>query len=168
MSIFKQEVDIAIKGYYEAINDINKLYKNVLNEDAIYGKSDSEIAQMIPKDFEIEDESKPVDYCDKNSFCDAAIEMLEKNIEHLYEQYIREEYNYNHIIVVGKTLTIAAVISILGYLPLTLGVTAISYVFLAKREMSEAIQNIKMHEWLMDSVVEYKDEIKSLEKIKLS
>jgi hypothetical protein len=65
-------------------------------------------------------------------------------------------------------LTIAAVISILGYLPLTLGVTAISYVFLAKREMSEAIQNIKMHEWLMDSVVEYKDEIKSLEKIKLS
>ena len=68
MSTFKQEVDIAIKGYYEAINDINKLYKNVLNEDAIYGKSYSEIAKMIPEDFEIEDESKPVDYCDKSSF----------------------------------------------------------------------------------------------------
>lgn len=42
-------------------------------------------------EIEIEDESKPVDYCDESSFCDAAIEMLEKNIEHLYEQYIREE-----------------------------------------------------------------------------
>jgi hypothetical protein len=166
MSIFRHEVDIAIKGYYEAINDINKLYKNVLNEDAIYGKSYSEIAKMIPADFEIE--SKPVYYCDKSSFCDAAIEMLEKNIEHLYEQYIREEYNFNHIMIVGKTLVIAAAISVIAYLPLTLGVTGISYVLLARREMSKVIHNIKMHEWLMDSVVEYKYEIKSLKKIQLS
>jgi hypothetical protein len=167
MSIFKQEVDIAIKDYYEAINDINKLYKNVLNEDAIYGKSYSEIAKMIPAEFDIEYESKPVDYCDKSSFCDAVIAMLEKNIEHLYEQYIREEYNFNHIMVVGKTFVIAAVTSVIGILPLTLGVTGISYVLLARREMSQGIHNIKMHEWLMDSIVEHKDEIKSLKQIKL-
>ncbi len=168
MSIFKQEVDIAIKYYDEVVNDINKLYKNVLNEDAIYGKSCSEIAKMIPNDFEIEDESTSVYSCNKSTFCDAAIVMLEKNIEHLYEQYIREEYNFNHIMVVGKTLLISAIVSAIGYLPLTLAVAGISYVFLAKREMTKAIQNIKMHEWLMDSVIEYKDEIKSLKKIKCS
>ncbi len=164
--MYKEKVKIAMKDYEEAISDINKLYKNVLNEDAIYGKSCSEVAELIPDNFEVEDESKPVVYCGRDTFCDAAINMLERNIEHLCEQYFREEYKFNHIMVVGKTLIISAVSAIIGYLPITIGVAGISYVFLANREMTKSIKNIQMHDWLMDSVIEYKAEIKLLKKIK--
>ena len=91
--------------------------------------------------------------------------MLESNVEWLYEQYIKEEYNFNHIMIIGKVLFISALISVIGYLPLTLAVAGIAYVFLAKREMTEAIRNKKMHEYLMDSVIECKDDIKSLKRI---
>lgn len=155
MSKFKEEFDKALIDYSKSLNKIMQSYQEI-NENTIFDKSHFEIAKMIP------------DYADRGNYCDTIIDLYEKNINYLYEEYTINDFSNKHRKVIVISIIASGFIALTNQLSLTLIGGGALYAFLTRRELRKHIDGISFHEGHVDSINDIKLEIKKIEELRRS
>lgn len=150
MSKFKDNFDKASIEHAEALKKVMDSYVEI-NDDSTFEKSHYEIAEMIPDDV------------DRRNYCEAVIDLYNRNIEYLYEEYTLNDFSTKHRRVVAISIIVSGVVALADQLSLTLICGGALYAYLTRRELRKHIDGIEFHEWYLDSIAELKTEVKKLE-----
>ena len=152
MGKFKYKFDAASVKHDEALAKIKEKYKDI-KDDSIFNEDHYGIVKMIP------------DPLEQLNYCHLVIDLYDSNIDYLYELYILKEYRNKHINIVLISLVISGVAAIFGGLPAALISGGISYAFFSKKDLQQYTNDMKHHNWQLDSIVDLQREIKKLEKL---
>ncbi len=149
MSKFNNEFNRAKIDYNKALHKVMDSYKEI-NEDRIFEKSHYEIAEMIS------------DYIDRKNYCDSVIDLYEKNIEYLYEEYTLNDFSNKHRKIIAISIIASGFIAFTNQLSLTLICGGALYTYLTSRELRKHIDRMEFHESHLDSIKELKSNINKL------
>jgi len=142
--LLRKEQDNLHDYYLEIIADINIYYGEILTDSTVSNWSDSlEIAKIVANAEPIDrDGLEPANCVSERDFIDAVIALTKKNIELLKAECIDNSFQVRHIFVVTKALFVTAATSIISIAPLTLFLGALTYLYLAKKEVNFQKENL--------------------------
>jgi hypothetical protein len=130
--------------YINTVKEINIFYGDIITEDTMIQRSSHvELARKIAKSEWIDREGlEPAYAVTENNYIDAAINMLQKNIEYLEATNMDSSFEIRHIFVITKAIIVASIVAITSLLPLALLVGALTYLYLAKQEVIFQKENL--------------------------
>lgn len=142
--LLRKEKDNLYDCYLEVIADINIFYGKILTDYTVSSWEDSlEVAKIIANAEPIDREGlEPACHVSERDFISAVIALLEKNIELLKAECIDNSFQVRHIFVVTKALFVTAATSIISIAPLTFSLGALTYLYLAKKEVNFQKENL--------------------------